>query len=174
MTRYVALLRGINLGGNRKIRMADLRSIFNEARCSNVTTYIQSGNVVFTDESRSTDDLRVDLEQRIEETTGIAVPIVLRSAEEWAAVVRANPYEGVEPTKLHVAFLGDRPPADPADVLRAAARPSEEFTLAGSHVYMHLPDGMGRAELPKGLERLETTITVRNWKTVTKLAELSS
>lgn len=161
--------------------MAQLRSIFEEAGCSDVTTYVQSGNVVFThtapdagEDEGLFDRLKADLEQAIEAATGFGVPVVLRTAAQWAVVVDGNPYEGVEPdpTKVHVAFLDGEPSADAADLLSSAAKGREEFTLVGRHVYLHLPDGLGRADLPKGLDKLGAPATVRNWRTVTKLHDL--
>lgn len=161
--------------------MAQLRSVLAEARCSDVTTYIQSGNVVLTDggpasglNERSPGQLKADLEQAIQGTTGFDVPVVLRSAAEWADVIDGNPYRDVEPdgTKVHVAFLDGDPSAGATDALAAAAKGREVFTLVGRHVYLHLPDGLGRAELPKGLDKVGAPATVRNWRTVSKLQEL--
>lgn len=173
MVTYIALLRGINVGGNRTVRMADLRSALSEAGYSDVATYIQSGNVVFTYQDLPKPELVHQLEQQIESITGLQVPVMLRTADEWSSLLDRNPYEEVEPAKLQVAFLAGDPAADAADVLRRAAKEPEEFVLEGSHIYMHLPDGMGRAELPKGLDRIGTAATVRNWRTVSKLGDMA-
>src|SRR3954470_16738853 len=103
MTTYIALLRGINVGGSRKIHMADLRETFAEAGCADVTSYIQSGNLVF---SHAADEaLAGRLEQAIERATGFDVPVILRTAAAWERAIDENPYPGVEPTRLHVVFL---------------------------------------------------------------------
>ena len=114
MTTYIALLRGINVGGNRKIHMADLRELFAEAGVRNVASYIQSGNLVFTHSvhGRATGSA-VELQERIEVGTGFDVPVILRTAEAWSGVVDANPYPDAEPTALHVVFLA-KPPAPEA------------------------------------------------------------
>jgi uncharacterized protein (DUF1697 family) len=174
VTTYIALLRGINVGGNRKIHMADLRELFAAAGCDDVTSYIQSGNVVFTHPSTASDRLAVDLQQRIEAGTGFDVPVILRTAKAWEGVVRANPYPDAEPSALHVAFLAKTPVADAVATFDAARFAPEEFTVVGREVYLHLPDGMGRAKLPPALPLIRGTGTARNWRTVLKLAELSA
>ena len=174
MTTYIALLRGINVGGNRKIHMADLRELFAAAGCDDVTSYIQSGNVVFTHPSTASDRLAGDLQQRIEAGTGFDVPVILRTAKAWEDVVRANPYPDAEPSALHVAFLAKTPAPDAVATFDAARFAPEEFTVVGREVYLHLPDGMGRAKLPPALPLIRGTGTARNWRTVLKLAELSA
>jgi uncharacterized protein (DUF1697 family) len=173
MTSYIALLRGINVGGNRKIHMADLRDLFAAAGCEDVASYIQSGNVIFTHPAAAGDELAADLEKHIEVATGFDVPVILRTSEAWEGVVRANPYTGVEPTALHVVFLAQPPAADAVAAFDAARFAPEAFTVVGREVYLHLPDGMGRAKLPPALPLIRGTGTARNWRTVLKLAELS-
>jgi uncharacterized protein (DUF1697 family) len=174
MTTSVALLRGINVGGRRTVRMADVRAVFLEAGCRDVTTYIQSGNVVFTLPTPSPEDLRAELGRRLEAVAGFEVPVVLRRADELAVVVRDNPFREVDPGTVHVAFLAEDPPPGTLDAVDLAAFAPEEVALVGRDVYLHLPDGMGRAKLPQALPVLRTAATVRNWKTVTKLLELAS
>ena len=176
MTTFIALLRAINVGGNRTISMADLREVLTAAGCENVTTYIQSGNVVFTHPGRSRDALAGALAKQIETATGFAVPVVLRTADEWAAVVRDNPFGGGDPAKLHVAFLGGHPTAEAiaaSEAIDPAAFAPETFVLRGREVYLHLPGGVGRAKLTAGLRPLLASATTRNWRTVLKLAELA-
>ena len=174
MTRFIALLRGVNVGGKRKVAMADLKAVFAEAGGQDVTTYIQSGNVVFTHRSRSPKKLAADLEERVEATTGLAVPVYLRSAREWEDVIAANPFPDVDPATLHVAFLEGEPTPGSVDSIDRAGFAPEEFELVGREVYLHRPNGMARTKLPHALEALGRPMTVRNWRTVTKLAELAA
>ena len=174
MTTFIALLRGINVGGKRKVAMPDLKAVFTEAGAQDVTTYIESGNVVFTHQTRSPKKLAGDLEQRIEPATGLAVPAYLRNNQEWEAMIAANPFPDVDPATLHVAFLEDRPTRGSFDSIDRAAFAPEEFELVGREVYLHLPNGMARTKLPQALEALGPPMTVRNWRTVTKLAELAA
>ncbi len=172
MTTYIALLRGINVGGKHKVAMADLKALFADAGGQVVTTYIQSGNVVFTHPAKLPDKLGADLERRIEAQTGLAVAVVLRTASELAAVVRDNPFPGME-THLHVTFLSSDPPAGALDSTDAVAFAPEQFAMVGRQLYLYLPDGMARTKLPKALDVFSTPVTTRNWRTVLKLAELA-
>lgn len=174
VTTSIALLRGVNVGGNRKVPMAELRALFVDAGFENVTTYIQSGNVVFAHRKRSPDALEADLEARIQAAVGFDVSVVVRTAHQWDGVVRNNPFPGVEPTKLHVAFLKSDPAPDWADAIDVAAFAPEELVLVGRDLYLHLPNGMGRAKLPPTLRALRTPTTARSWQTVMKLQELAS
>jgi uncharacterized protein (DUF1697 family) len=170
---WVALLRGINVGGNRKLPMADLKAILTVAGCTDVVTYIQSGNAVFAHDAPEAKTL----EGAIQKATGMAVPVVLRSASQLQAVIDDNPFDEPDPTKLHVGFLAGAPAEGAAAALAAAAASlptdREKFALIGDHLYLHLPDGMGRAKLPLSLGVLKTPVTVRNWRTVLKLAALA-
>jgi uncharacterized protein (DUF1697 family) len=174
MTTYIALLRGINVGGSRKIHMADLRDIFAAAGCEDVGSYIQSGNVVFTHAVADTEQLAAGLERRIEGETGFDVPVILRTARAWEGVVEQNPYPDAEPTALHVVFLAQPPATDAAAAFDADRFVPEKFTVVGREVYLHLPDGMGHAKLPPALPLIRGVGTARNWRTVLKLAELSA
>jgi uncharacterized protein (DUF1697 family) len=173
MVVYVALLRGINVGGSGKLPMADLRDVFSDAGGSEVQTYIQSGNVVFRHRAASGDRLQVDLEHAIEAATGLEVPVVVRTRDELASVVEANPYEGVEPTKLHVAFLTADPAPGSIDRVDLERFLPEECVPVGREIYLHLPNGMGRAKLPNALAAIGTA-TTRNWRTVTTLLDLAT
>lgn len=174
MTTLIALLRGINVGGRHAVSMADLRMVFAAAGGRDVSTYIQSGNVVFAHSTGSLERLAVELEERIGAAAGFAVPVILRSAEDLAAVVRDNPFAGSEPTKLLVAFLAEAPAAGALDLVDRTLFAPEELVLTGREVYLHLPEGAGRAKLPQALDALiGTRSTTRNWRTVTKLLELA-
>ena len=170
--RYVALLRGINLAGKRKVAMADLVRCFGEAGCDDVRTYIQSGNVVFGSSMRSEAKLRAALEKHVTAATGLDVAVVLRTEKQLAAVVEANPFPDAEPSKLLVGFLADRPPAESVEALDRAVTAKEGFVVNGREIYLNLPEGIGRSKAPIALDRVKGTVTARNWRTVTKLAEM--
>ena len=173
MTVYVALLRGINVGGKRKVPMADLRTAVAEAGGRDVATYIQSGNVVFRHPSEEK-RLTPELEAAIAATAGFDVPVTLRTADELGAVVGACPFPTSEPTQLHVSFLDEVPPADAFDAVDRAAFAPEDFAVIGREVFLHLPNGIGRTKLVQAL-RLYTRhpATTRNWRTVVTLHELA-
>ena len=172
---YVALLRGINVGGKTKIAMAALRDTCASVGCEDVVTYIQSGNVVLKSKLTA-DKLRSALEEAIAKEFGFNPAVMIRTAKELTAVVDRNPYAGADDKTVHVGFLQAAPNAGTKKCLAAIDSAPEELTLVGRDIYLHLPNGMGRAALPVQMERClrPAPITVRNWRTLTKLVELAS
>lgn len=174
---YVALLRGINVGGRHKLPMKALARLFEAVGCRDVRTYIQSGNVVFGIGSASPDGLADEVGRRIRAGFGFEAPVVLRRADALEAVIAANPFlgEGAEEGHLHVGFLAGRPSDEAVESLDPARSDVDSFRVVGTEVYLHVPGGMGRTKLTTDWfdRRLETTMTVRNWRTVTKLVALS-
>jgi len=177
MPAYVALLRGINVGGNRMIKMADLRKVFTAADADDVATYIQSGNVVFTHAARSEPTLVAELERRIEKAAGFPVPVVLRTAGQLARVIEDSPFPDADADHLHVAFLAARPRAS-APTIDARAFAPERCVAVGRELFLYLPHGMGRSKLAAAVLAKPNAIgaggTARNWRTVLTLNELAS
>jgi uncharacterized protein (DUF1697 family) len=171
---YVVLLRGINVGGKAKVPMAALRDVCAAAGCEDVVTYIQSGNVVLNS-TLEADKLQATLEAAIAEEFGFSPAVMIRTAKEMAAAVAKNPYAGADEKTIHVGFLHAPPDAATKKSLAGIDCAPEELKVVGRDVYLHLPDGMGRADLPVKMERClrPALVTVRNWRTVTKLVELS-
>jgi uncharacterized protein (DUF1697 family) len=174
--RAVALLRGINIGPNKRIAMSGLRSIFESLGHRDVETYLQSGNVVFTPKRRAGSDLRLSLSAAIAEATGHDVPVVIRTGAELARVVSRNPYAVDDPTKVVVAFLGEDVSLADLSLGDLSAYLPDELTLIGKEIYVSVPNGQARSKLMEVVtkRRLPTTLTVRNWRTVAALAELAS
>jgi uncharacterized protein (DUF1697 family) len=176
VTVWVALLRGVNVGGV-KLAMADLRGALEAAGGTDIETYIQSGNAVFAHPGRSEAKVKAAVEAEIATLVGKRVPTMLRTAKQMAAVVEANPYEPEQPTHLHVSFFDDPVPTTAFAAIDLDAFAPETFTVHGREVYLHLPNGMGRSklavELTKGAKAAPVG-TSRNWNTVQKLADLSS
>jgi uncharacterized protein (DUF1697 family) len=174
---YVALLRGVNLGARNKVSMSDLRDLFAGLGAEDVSTYVQSGNVVFTSRERPK-ALIPAIETRLERDLGVGVTVLLRTQAELGSVVSGNPFGNgkYDPGKLHVTFLADRP--EPARVRRLDPTRSkpDEFRVAGKEVYLHCPHGYGRSKLTNAFfeKHLGVAATTRNWKTVTKLADLAA
>jgi len=179
----VALLRGINVGGHHKIAMADLRQVFTRLGFGDVASYIQSGNVVFTSPLRSVAELAAEIEDEILKSFGFGVPVALRSAEQLAVVASANPFveRGADMAAMSVGFLAGVPEPDRVRGLLAdpladpAATGGDEFSLSGAEVYLHHPNGYGRTKLTNNFfdRRLRTMMTVRNWRTVLTLLEMT-
>lgn len=173
---YLALLRGINVGGKNKLPMKDLVDLFVAEGCTNVRTYIQSGNVLF----RADPDLAAIVadraSRRIYERFGFQVPVVLRSTEQLRGVVSNNPFltEGapsVNDESLHVMFLADEPDPRLVASLDPLRSPPDAFVVRGPEIFLQLPNGMARTKLTNAYfdARLRTVCTARNWRTVTTL-----
>jgi uncharacterized protein (DUF1697 family) len=170
--RYVGLLRGVNVGGKNIVAMSELRSVVESLGHTNVSTFIQSGNVIFTTSRPVTSK---SLESAIEKQFDIDITVVLRTAPELASVVKANPFADVDTSKLHVGFMATKPSAADVSKLDGDQFAPEEFVVHGTELYLHLPNGMGRTKLPGYLDRrLKVPTTVRTWKSVTKLVELAT
>jgi uncharacterized protein (DUF1697 family) len=175
---YVALLRGINVGKNRRMAMADLRALLTEAGHTNVSTHIASGNVIFETPERGAAAVEKSLEQAIEQRFGFAISVMVRSERQLAGVLDGNPFleRAADSGHLHVGFLKAEPSAAEAKALAELDFGREEFALRGTEVYLHLPDGLGRSKMPTAVfDRAlkQTPATVRTWKVVTKLRELA-
>ncbi|MFF9915296.1 DUF1697 domain-containing protein [Streptomyces sp. NPDC013457] len=180
-TTYAVLLRGINVGGHRKVPMADLRSLLEELGHRDVRTYLQSGNAVFTtDTDRPTEQEQTTaIEEAVEKRFGFRVDCLVRDADYLAAVVDACPFPAaeLEGKQLHVTYLSE--PVTPerfASIDQDAFLP-EEFRLGDRALYLYAPEGLGRSKLGEVLSRPALfkgiVATSRNWNTVVKLAEMT-
>jgi len=176
--RHVALLRGINVGGKNKLPMATLAEMFRREGASDVSTFIQSGNVVFTAPARLAATVGARIEQRIAKELELRVPVVLRSSAELAAVVARNPFLAAraDEDELHVMFLAATPTAAQARALDPTRSPGDELALVGRDLYLRLPNGMARTKLTNAwVDKVLATVgTARNWRTVRTLAELAT
>jgi uncharacterized protein (DUF1697 family) len=159
------------------LSMKDLAEPFAKAGCRDVATYIQRGNVVFQAPPAILKKLPETISQKIADQFGRRVPVVIRSHDELAVVIRDNPFlKAGEPEKaLHVAFLLDTPAAEAIVKLDPLRSAPDRFTVAGNHVYLHLPNGMGQTKLTNAWldSKLSTISTARNWATVLKLHEMT-
>jgi uncharacterized protein (DUF1697 family) len=170
---YVALLRGINLGSRNRVSMPDLRALVESLGAEDVVTYVQSGNVVFKS-TDGADKLSRGIQRRIRRDLGLSVTVLLRTPRQLAKLQAGNPFGG-EPTKLHVTFLAEKPNRARVSRLDPKWAAPDEFRVAGQEVYLRCPNGYGRSKLTNAYfeEQLGVAATTRNWKTVTKLAELA-
>ena len=176
--RYVALLRGINVGGKNKLPMRDLAAMFTEAECTEVRTYIQSGNVVFSSTPMGAKRLPEVISQRIAERFGFRAPVVLRTADEFRQVVTGNPFlkSDADAGSLHIAFLADLPDPRCVAALDPKRSPGDSFKVHGREIYLCLPNGVAGTKLSNAYfdSTLATTSTLRNWRTVLKLVEIAN
>ena len=173
---YVALLRGINVGGNNKLPMKDLVAIFERAGCARVRSYIQSGNIVLEAEAEVAVGLAARVSAEIERRFRMRVPVMLRTARELRAVARKNPLleAGASVESLHVIFLAEGPGKSRAATLDPDRSPPDTFVVKGREIYLSCPNGVGRSKLTNAWfdAKLGTVSTGRNWRTVLKLVEM--
>jgi len=189
MASHVALLRGINVGGRNKVPMADLREVVTSLGHADVSTYIQSGNVLFSTADTDTAKLAAALESAIEDRFGIWSSVVVLSRDDLAGVLAANPYpDEPNPRLVHVVFLNATPASDLLTRISAAgdavaAKGSRDTVqAAGRALFLHTPDGFGTSELAQTLFKIISppakakkhglAATARNWATATKLLSL--
>lgn len=174
--RYVALLRGVNVGGNTMIKMAELKKSLESLGLENVVTYVNSGNLAFDSKKTSEKTLVKKLEDVIEKDFGKQVPVMVREQKEIPKIIAANPFAGeFENHKLmHVLFLREDMPKDKMQQLLDAAPEGERYTAIGRELYCLLPKGVIDSLLGKSFveKKLKLAVTGRNWRTVEKLAEL--
>ncbi len=173
---HVALLRGVNVGGKNCVPMKELAEIFVDAGCTDVRTYIQSGNVVFRAARALAESLPSRITEQIATRFGCRIPLVLRTAEQLAAAVRDNPFQKVPQEMLHVYFLAGLPDASRVAQLDPNRSKPDAFVVHGREIYLHLPNGIGRSKLTNAYfdSKLATTSTARNWRTTLKLLEFMS
>jgi uncharacterized protein (DUF1697 family) len=174
---WAALLRGVNLGARNKVSMSHLRELFEELGCDDVTTYLQSGNVLFRSHVPR-DELTQSLERAIRDRFGLEIRVLLRTKSELRATVTRNEFSDrqSDPTKLHVTFLAAGPQRKLAAALEQKRFEPDEFRVTRDAVYLHCPSGYGRSKLSNAFfeKELDVVATTRNWRTVTALAELAS
>jgi uncharacterized protein (DUF1697 family) len=172
---HVALLRGINVGGKNILPMKDLAQIFADASCTDVRTYIQSGNVIFQAPSGAA-GVADTIKAKIEKRFGYRVPVILRTSEELLKTIRDNPFLAAAPDQkwLHVYFLGATPSARAIATLDPNRSAPDAFQVRGQVIYLHLPNGMARTKLTNAYfdSKLSTICTARNWATVLKLSAM--
>ncbi|MEZ4714044.1 MAG: DUF1697 domain-containing protein [Caldilineaceae bacterium] len=176
MHTFIALLRGINVGGNNKLPMKELVAVLQGLGLQNVKTYIQSGNVVFQSERADAAALSQEISAAIGESHGFAPAILLLGLAELSAAMTANPFpEGVdEPKSLHLFFMDAIPEEADFEALAALQGENERFVRIDKVFYLHAPDGIGRSKLAERLSRVwKVTMTARNWRTVCKVMEMA-
>ncbi|MGA8150576.1 MAG: DUF1697 domain-containing protein [Terriglobales bacterium] len=177
MPTYIALLRGINVGGHKRVPMERLRAMFEKLGFAQVATYIQSGNVVFEAGKHAPADLSKKIEERILAEFGFSASVITRTPEELGKAIQNNPFpkeSGNDPSKVYIAFLSQVPRADAAKKLGALATTSEQLHHSDKEIYLCYRDGMGRAKLTGSVleKALEVTATARNWNTVNQLYQM--
>jgi uncharacterized protein (DUF1697 family) len=176
MPTWLALFRGINVGGNKILRMTELASLFEGLGFEDVRTYIQSGNVIFQAKGTSTKSIALRVEDAVADAHGFRPQIIILPAKEIRRAMEANPFPAAidEPKSLHCFFLAEIPATPDLETLRDLRSSGEEFVLADKVFYLHSPQGIGRSKLAQRVEKLlGVPTTARNWRTVTKIDEIA-
>ena len=172
---WIALLRGINVGGKNKLPMKKLVELFEALGFKDVRSYIQSGNVIFGGSPAAARKAPELVAAAIRKQWGYDVPVVLRSCKEVTAAVKRNPFaERADPAHLHVGFLAGKPSAAKIATLDPDRSAPDRFAVVGREIFFHTPNGIARTKLSNQYfdSKLSTVSTVRNWRTVHKLIEL--
>ncbi|HEY8890823.1 MAG TPA: DUF1697 domain-containing protein [Clostridium sp.] len=172
--RYVTLLRGINVGGLKRIKMIELKNMFESLHFKNVKTYIQSGNVIFDCDFVDTLKLSILIENKISETFGFLVKTIIRTDEEFKNIVNNSPFVNelnIELDKLHVVFMVDIPEENRLLSLDIKKEENERFLIISREIYLYCPNGYGKTKLNNTTfeKKLEAVATTRNWKTINNI-----
>lgn len=176
--KYIAILRGINVGGKRKILMGNLKELYERAGFRNVITYIQSGNVIFDDDSNKSElELAEETEQMILEQYGFEVPVIVRSAGDIEKAVNGNPFfkPDIAIERLHLTFLKTLPGSELVSAIQKTDYHPDLFEITGKEVFICCSGRYSDTKLSNTFfeKKLNVTATTRNWKTVVKLVELA-
>lgn len=175
MNTYVALLRGINVGGKNKLPMAELRALLEELGLEHVKTYIQSGNVIFQTERTDAAALAEEISAAIGQSHSFTPSVIVLDKGAFQSAMEANPFPEAEdePKSVHLFFLSGPPAAPGFETLDELKKENERYELIGNVFYLHAPDGIGRSKLAERFSRpWDVTITGRNWRTVGKIMEM--
>jgi uncharacterized protein (DUF1697 family) len=175
MSTWIALFRGINVGGHHKLPMKDLKALMAGLGFADVRTYIQSGNAVFESDETEPAVLGERIADAVERSQGFRTWVLVLSREAFMAAVAANPFPDAEaaPKTLHLSFLAAPATVDPA-ALDAVKADDEEWVLTDRVLYFHAPRGIGRSKLAAKMDRLlGVEMTTRNWRTVVEVAEMA-
>ena len=176
MKTFVALLRGINVGGKNVVRMAELRQTLSEIGLQNVHTHIQSGNIAFQSEAQVKNELAPAIQAAIEHGYGFRPDVLVLTIEELKAAIARNPFASGadDPKSIHLYFLTGTPERGALEKAQSLATESETCQLVGNVFYLHAPDGIGRSKLAAGVEkRLGVRATARNLRSANKVLELA-
>ena len=179
MKKYISLLRGINVSGQKRILMNDLKSLYESIGLDGVSTYIQSGNVVFNSDEKNKNKIAELITDSIKLKYGFDVKVLIRTKNELAKITKQNPFlknEGVDVKRLYVTFLERKPDAKLINNLATDKETIDSYKVIGMEVYLHVPGGFGRTIYSNNYieKKLALKATTRNWKTVNKLLQIAS
>lgn len=178
MTQYIAILRGINVAGKRRILMDDLRKLFRDIGFTDVQTYIQSGNVIFNSKEEENNlELAQCIEKSISERFGFEIPVITRTASEWDEMASSNPFienGGTDIERLHVTLLKDTPNTDLQAKTNLQNCSPDKFEVKNRNVFIYCAGKYSASKLTNAFfeKNLKVPATTRNWKTVLEILKL--
>lgn len=179
MTKYISILRGINVGGKRKILMADLKALYEQLGFTNITTYIQSGNVLFDVATKeNSKQIGIKISKAIFDKYGFEVPVIIRTIDEIEKAIKNNPFlknQAVDTANLHLTFLEDIPDISHHQKIIEIEFPADKFQIIGKDVFIACAGKYSDSKLTNAFfeSKLKVAATTRNWQTVNKLMELA-
>jgi uncharacterized protein (DUF1697 family) len=179
MTTYISLLRGINVSGQKKIKMEELITLYESLDLKHIKTYVQSGNVIFDSSQKDISELSTMIQQKIKQVFGFPVSVFLRTQSELQRIIATNPFlneTSIDINKLYVTFLFDAPIESALSQMKEINTESDEFIISNKEILLHCPKGYGRTKYSNNFfeKKLGITATTRNWKTVTQLFAISA
>ena len=176
MPTWIALFRGINVGGKNSLPMRDLKKLLEQLRCTDIRTYIQSGNVVFQASEGKGENLARRITAIVARDHDIDAPVIVIEPKALDKAIKANPFPDAvsNPKSLHLYFLAEKPNKPDIDALTRLKTDTESFAIKDRVLYLHTPKGFATSKLARAIERkLGVDVTARNWRTVTKVHELA-
>ena len=180
MTTYISMLRGINVGRNKRVKMEDLKLLYKSLDLKDVKTYIQSGNIIFKSRNSDSNDLSNKIKIKIMEVFGFDVPVIIRTEKEYKKVIEDNPFKEEDTKQLYVTFLSETPSKNLIEDIDVDLRYKTQYNLDKcvinrKEIYLYLPDGYGNTKLNNTFfeKKLKVSSTTRNWKTVNKLFDIA-
>lgn len=179
METYISILRGINVSGKKLIKMDALRKLYEDLGFHSITTYVQSGNVIFTSETANSEKLAQTISQQIEKEFGFDVPVIVMSIAQLKHIIENNPFANdsqKDKTFLHVTFLSSKPDKFDLNAIEDKKLSGEEIAITGNAVYLYCPNEYGKSKLNNGFleKKLKVGATTRNWKTTNKLLMIAN
>lgn len=175
MKTYISLLRGINVSGKNLIKMEVLRQIYTDLGCKKVLTYVQSGNVVFLHPEVNPKDLEKKISDSIYSKSGLKMPVMVFTLDEWVMFIKNNPLHDNNPSFLHITFLSEEVKSIDIEVIKDKREEGEEVSFVGRCFYLYCPFGYGNTKLTNNFieSKCKVSATTRNWKTVNELQGLA-
>ena len=175
---YISILRGINVSGQKLIKMDALRKLYEDLGFHNVTTYVQSGNVVFKGEDSELNNLEQRISQQIEKDFGFEVPIIVLTIDKLKQIINNNPFQNdlnKDHSYLHVTFLSSNPDHYDKETIESKKQNEEEISFSENAIYLYCPKGYGRTKMNNNFleAKLKVLATTRNWKTTKELFKIA-